>query len=149
MADDNPLLTNMTYLTKSFTGTYHYVPKNGIGLQKDGTKLTAFDYEVSFQTRSRDFFGADIERAKTADHGGPDIYALEDIIIAAYGDLILNGNDDMTSYLYLCREAVNALYPKVKDQIGGLQNKGGVALALVTEFIATFLSAGDLFKSAL
>ena len=113
-------------------------------MHKDGTKLTAFDYEVSFHTRSKDFFGEDIESAKSSN----DIYALEDIIISAYGDLVLTGNDDMTSYLYLCRQAIHALSDNVKTQIGHLQHKGGVALALVTELVATSSTAEELFKAA-
>ena len=104
----------------------------------------AFDYEVSFHTRSKDSFGEDIESAKSSD----DIYALEDIIISAYGDLVLTGNDDMTSYLYLCRQAIHALSKNVKTEIGHLQHKGGVALALVTELVATSSTAEELFKAA-
>lgn len=78
---------------------------------------------------------------------GVDINALADVLVAAYSDLVINGNDDMPSYLYLTKKATFALSDEVKTTIGHLQVNGGVALGLVTELVATG-TAEDLFKEA-
>ena len=140
------------------------MPKKGVGIQKDGTKLHAFDYEVSCHTRSKDLFGVGINRqiayinkvrqaSSALKDGDPDpahanVCALNSIIVAAYSDLVLNGNDDMTSYLYLCQQSVHALSPVVRDALDSLQYEGGVALGLVTELVATATSSEELFKRA-
>jgi len=127
-------------------GTYHYVPKKGIGFHKEGSKMHAFEYDVSFHTRSKDFFGKDIETAKTAE----DIHSLADVIVAAFSDLVFNGNDDMTSYLYLMQQATFVLSEEVKNELenNGIDPKnGGIALGLVTELVATG-SKDALFKKA-
>lgn len=123
---------------------YHFVPKNGIGIQKDGTKLHCFDYEASFHNRSKDFYDEDIQKAIDENN----IHRLSDLLVAAYTDLVLDGNSDMTSYMYLMDKATHALSEAVIDEIGEDNAKhGGVALALVTELVATG-DAASLFKRA-
>ena len=140
---------------------YTYLTKEGFGLHKDGTKLHGFTYECLSNSRSKDLFGDNINAAMgvTVNEDGtesvPDdasqvnIEALATALVAAYTDLIINGNDDMTSYLYLTEKAVYALSQTVKDKIGEkLAANGGVALALVTELVATTDDAEVLFKIA-
>ena len=108
--------------------------------------MHAFEYDVSFHTRSKDFFGEGIEEAKAAN----DIHSLADIIVAAFSDLVFNGNDDMTSYLYVMKQATFALSTEVRAELkkNDIDPKnGGVALGLVTELVATG-SKVSLFKRA-
>jgi hypothetical protein len=133
------------YCCVIFSETYHYVPTKGVGVHKDGTKVHMFDYEVSLHNRSKDFFGEDIDQAMN------DINALADVIVCAFGDLVLNGNDDMTSFLYLKKKAIDALSQEVKDELeenGISPADGGVALGLVTELVATAPNAEALIKKA-
>jgi hypothetical protein len=116
----------------------------GFGVQKDGKKLHGFKYECISNTRSKDLFGDKIDAARDAE----DVLALATVLVAAYSDLILSGNDDMTSYLYLTENAIYALSDPVKKAIGDLKNEGGVALGLVTELVATASSAEGLFIKA-
>lgn len=124
---------------------YHFVPKKGFGVQKDGNKLHYFDYETSFHNRSKDFYDEDIQAAIKDEN----IHRLSNLLVAAFNDLVLDGNSDMTSYMYLMNMATHALSADVKDELRqhGLEKDGGIALALVTELVAASGSAA-LFKSA-
>ncbi len=114
--------------------------------------MHGFTYECLNNTRSKDLFGTDIDAALVAggDTTAPavDIHALASVLVAAYSDLVINGNDDMPSYLYLTKQAKFALSEEVKNVIGYLKDDGGVALALVTELVATAESGEELFKKA-
>lgn len=124
---------------------YHFVPKTGFGVQKDGSKIHYFDYEASFHNRSKDFYDQDIQAAIDAN----DIHRLSNLLVAAFSDLVLDGNSDMTSYMYLMDKSRFALSDAVKNEIGeDLAKDGGVALGLVTELVSTSSSAEGLFKRA-
>lgn len=136
-----------------------------MGIQKDGHKLHMFNYEVGFQNRSRELFGSQIEetiskieqaKASRTSSDTPfkdtdeyeHICALQSIIAAAYGDIVINGNDDMTSYLYLCQKSLWALSQSVANDIDHLAKQGEVALGLVTERVANSVNSEELFKAA-
>jgi len=123
---------------------YNFKPKRGVGIQKDGTKLHCFDYEASMKNRSKDLYGGDIQAAIDANN----IYRLSNLLVAAFTDLLLNGNSDMKSYMYLMDKATFALSDEVKEEIAPLDEDGGVALALVTELVATSSSAEGMFIRA-
>ena len=125
---------------------YHFVPKKGVGIQKDGNKLHCFDYEASFHNRSKDFYDVDIQAAINAKP--KNIHRLSNLLVAAYTDLVLDGNSDMTSYMYLMDMATHALSEPVKAVIEDLSKDGGIALALVTELVATSSGSNALFKRA-
>lgn len=149
---------------------YTYLTKEGFGLHKDGTKLHGFRYECVENNRSKDLFGDDIDSAmgvittrienddgttgeevsssSPGDGTVVDKAALANALLAAFNDLIINANGDMKSYLYLTQKAPYALSDAVKEKIGDeLASDGGIALALVTELVAT-VAGEELFKKA-
>jgi hypothetical protein len=133
-------------LTASFT----YQPTTGIGIQKDGTKFHGFKYNCIYSSRSKDLFGEQVEAAKkkVASKVPGASSGLATVLVAAFSDLVLHGNDDMASYLYLAEAAPLAISDTVKKQIGDLQYDGCVCLGLVTELCANCQSA-TLFKKAI
>lgn len=150
--ESNPLFYNSSKNSDKYT----YQPKKGFGVHKDGTKLHGFTYDCVSNARSKDYFSAEIEDAKRSGSSSSgttvpvDIHALADALVAAYSDLVLNANDDMQSYLYLTREAKYALSTAVRDELKLLEfdQNGGIALALVTELIATTPNKDELYKKA-
>ncbi len=104
------------------------MPTKGFGIQKDGSKLHCFDYEASPNNPIKASYDKDIQESIRAG----DIYRLSDLLLAAYTEIVLNGNSDMGSYVYLMDMAKHALSDQVKDQLGNLRHSGGIALGLVT-----------------
>jgi len=101
------------------------------------------------KNRTKDIFSKAIENAKNNSEGTGDKSPVAYVIKAAFGDLILNSNTDMVSYIYLISQAQFALSTEVKAELASrdLGNNGAVALGLVTELVATG-SKEDIYMKA-
>lgn len=124
----------------------------GLGKEEDryGNGLQVENSAIGNGTAAEEKNMEEVGPGQDTQFGGEvDIYALANVLRAAYVDLVINGNDDMTSYLYLTEKAIFALSEEVKSAIGEeLAQDGGVALALVTELVATVTDEEKLFIKA-
>lgn len=130
------------------TEDFKYIPRKGIGIEKDGNKYHGFTFDCERKAYSQSKFGESIEEDKKSGNKR----ALQATLLSAFKDLISSPDhaSDMQSYNYLCRQAVYALSLTMNDLLKekDLHDDGPIALSLVTERLATVSDKELFFKRA-